>query len=548
MHTKKTNLFRELLFAALTAVAVFIVFLPSLKNGFVNWDDPCYILNNLNLKSFDLQWIFTGLSCSNWHPLTTLTFVIDYHIWGLDPWGYHLENTILHAINTFLLFILAMELAYIGYQSYSGGLDEGMRNRSLIIGSVAATLFGLHPIHVESVAWISERKDVLYALFYLLTLLAYLKYAKQRRAAFYFISLLSFALSLLSKPMAVSLPLVLIIIEWYMGKFSGGKGAIKGLAVKMAPFFFLAALSSFITLQAQKTSITSGETLGLSLRILSAFRAYMFYLYKMILPDWLAPVYPHLVQINIINLEYWGSIALFVLITAITVLACRRHRMFLAAWLYFLITLVPVIGLVQVGIQAAADRYAYLPSISIFMIAGYGVIFISERIWRSKYFFCAAVFTIAIAVALISLTLTQEKIWKDSIALWNHEIEYLKNIETRGRAGNAESMKLAYTLSYYNRAMAYQDKGDFDSAILDYSRVVEVNPEYTAAYINKGILFGRLGNFNAAIENFNKAIAMDPSDTEAYYNRGIAYKQLNYNDLAQKDFQTAAGLQGRGGF
>lgn len=297
----------------LAALITFVAYLPALQNGFVNWDDDEYVYENSNIQSIDyifFTWIFTLRANPTWHPLTLLSFGLDYFIWGLNPAGYHLTNIIFHTLNTILVFILTGRLL-----KYKFG-EKTDYKQTIIIGGITALLFGLHPLHVESVAWISERKDVLYAFFFLMSLLMYLTYTNPyslfSRRLYYIFGIILFIMALMSKPMAVSLPFVLLILDFYpLNRLKTGEGmsGFKKVLIEKLPFFILSVLSSLIAIQSQQLggALKSFENYPLLLRIYVAVRGYIFYLAKTIIPVNLYPLYPHPVSINFFSFEYLGS-------------------------------------------------------------------------------------------------------------------------------------------------------------------------------------------------------------------------------------------------
>src|SRR3989337_3947344 len=295
-----------LLACLIAAVVAFCVYIPSLGNGFVNWDDSEYIYGNPYIKGFDLKWAFTAVIGSTWIPLTLLSFALDYAVWGLDPFGFHLSNSILHTLNTFMLAFLAARLA-----NWHGSLGP----KGLFMTALAAgLLFGIHPIHVESVAWATERKDVLNAFFFLLALHSYVSYAKASSPAFYFLTLVFFVLSLLSKPMTVTMPVVLLIMDFYpLNRFK--TAGLKKIIIEKLPFFGLSILTGVVSIWSQTSadSLSSVTKWPVSSRLYISVRGFLFYICKTIVPVNLAPLYPR----NIVNgLDIWFAVyALFLLAT-----------------------------------------------------------------------------------------------------------------------------------------------------------------------------------------------------------------------------------------
>ncbi len=513
---------QERLIPLIPALVAVVLFLPALGNGFVNWDDPAYVYQNLHIRHLELRWIFTGIVASNYHPLTLLSHTIDYALFGQDPMGHHLTSLILHGLNSALVFLLAKRL-----------LTKGLGQGGTLGALIAALLFAVHPLHVESVVWVSERKDVLSAFFFLLSILFYLRYTEKGHLnKFYVLTLLAFIFALLSKPMAVTLPVVLLILDYYpLDRLCKGRAVI----MEKIPFFAMSLASAIVTLWAQSTggAVTRMVSYPLSIRILVAVRGYLFYSYKLLLPVGLAPYYPLPMGLGpsnpffIVSLIFLAGVSLFCLFFAM-----RGKRALLAIWLYYLLTLAPVIGIIQVGSQAAADRYSYLPTIGCIMLGGALLSFLYKRLGGSK--------GIAVTITLLLLLLLSVKttrtipVWHDSVSLWSHEINFLETHNKKDR--------LAGTIAHYNRAKAYEGISLLPEAIADYTSVIVINPGYLDAYINRGVIYGRLGRFEEALPDFNRAVELDPSSASARYNRGLVYKNLGQMDKAREDFQAAMSL------
>ncbi len=516
-----------LVFSIIAAAVTFAAYLPSLSNGFINWDDPAYVYANPDIRVFNLdfiKWAFTHVAVSNWHPLTIISLALDRALWGLNPLGYHLTNAVFHSSNTLLVCLLAAGLVRAGL----GDGDELAGKKAVAAGLVTALLFGLHPLHVESVAWVSERKDVLSTFFFLLALLSYLSYVRGpakgqgRGAGWYAATLLFFAFGLLSKPMVITLPVVLLILDVYpLERLT--RAAIARAVIEKVPFFALSGASAAVTVWAQKTggAILSTGTYPLATRLFVAVRASIFYLYKMILPFGLAPYYPRPTHIHTLSLEYAGSLAAFVIISAFCALAYKRQKLYAAAWLFYLVTLLPVIGIVQVGGQAAADRYTYLPGLAPFFLAGVG----ASLLYRRRALFTAVVAVVAFVLAV--LTVNQITVWRNSVTFWSYEIKmYPRSVP----------------IAYINRAMAYEDAGRLKEALADYDRALELNSGYAPLYNNRGLVLNSLGRYQEAITDFTRAIELDPRYADAYSNRGLALEHLGRYGAAVADFKAAVGL------
>ncbi|MBI5492548.1 MAG: tetratricopeptide repeat protein [Deltaproteobacteria bacterium] len=506
---------RKTLFLALIpALITFIIYLPALKNGFAGvWDDQFYIIDNPHIREISSRfftWAFLSAYYGNWHPLTTIVNAVEFHFFGLEPFGYHLVNNLLHSIDTFLVFLL-------GYRLITLASSKG---RGPLIGAfVASLLFGLHPLHVESVAWVSELKDVLCALFYLLAILSYLKYASQEAGAFYFLTIASFILALFSKPMAVSLPPVLLILDLYPLK----RLSLKSL-IEKAPLFFLSAVSSALTVRAQGSgeSIVALEAHTIIERVSTAVNGYAFYIYKLALPANLSPFYPLPAGEGLLNPVFMASFLIFVFITVLSIALLKRSKAFLASWLFFVVTLLPVIGIVQVGGQAAADRYMYIPSLAPFVLMGSWAGDAFEA-WNGRIRVLPAIVAVAVLSILSFLTFRQTSFWKGPIELWSRAIEVY-----------SERVPIAY----YHRGIAYRETGRYNEAAADFGHVIDVLPRMPEAYYNRALANSEMKDHKAAIDDLTRAIVLNPDYTDAYNNRGAAYFRLGAYEQAIEDFKT----------
>ena len=551
---------RGVIYAAafLCGLITLLSYLSALGNGFVGWDDLDYIVNNRAIRSLSAGFIkrsFTTPVLANWHPLTMISYAVDYRIWGLDPMGFHLTNIVLHGAVTAAIFVLAVRL-----MEASGG---GSAVKKIAAGSVASLLFGLHPMHVESVAWAAERKDVLCALFFTLSVLSYLSYCKDgtKSGVWYSLTAAFFVLALLSKPMAVTLPVVLLILDYYpLGRLNGTKQWMRAVTQKV-PLFLLSALAAALTVWAQRGAMAPLEAHPLSVRVMVVARAYAFYLYKLIYPVKLAPFYPIPPREALSDWTLFASVALLVIISAACLIKSRGDKKYLAAWLYYLVTLVPVIGIVQVGDQVAADRYTYLPSLGLFMLAGAfaGTLFEKTRAaWRRA---ALSFLLAAAALLLIGGTARQITIWHDSLTLWNYEIgiypeqvpfAYNNRGYAQAQAGYQTKAIADYTASirlnprqpypYNNRGLTYSKLGEYDKALRDYETALKIDPKYAYAYNNRGLTYQTIGDQTEAIKNFDSAIALRPGYAYAYVNRGVSRHKLGRIKEALADYEAATQL------
>jgi lipoprotein NlpI len=537
--------------AAIVSLITFVVYLSSLHHEFVEWDDAQYVVENLHIRSINIafiKWAFVDFHAGNWHPLTWISHAIDYSIWGLNPLGHHLTNVIVHAVNTFVVVLLMINLLNVLKDStIKKGLSEFSHERMILItGGVTGLLFGLHPLHVESVAWVAERKDLLCALFVLLSITLYTKYINsinngtvQEKSSLrffnkqYVVAFIFFILALLSKPMAVTLPFVLLILDWYPFRRIQSLKTFRAAFIEKIPFIALSLISSVLTVLAQRAggALVSMESAPLSTRVLVGASSLISYLWKMIWPFNLMPFYPYPTGVSLLSLEYLFAIIFVIGITLICIVSAKKQRLWLSVWSYYVVTLIPVIGIVQVGRQAMADRYTYLPSLGPFLIMGLGVAWAASKINTFPRWgliikpLCAAI-SIFVFVSMSYLTFRQIGIWNNSIRLWSYVIEK-----------HPERIHLAY----YFRGLAFLNTDLADKAIKDFDMAIALDPYFSDAFLNRGTAFERIGNFDKAIENFDEAIAVKPS-YEAYFNRGITFEKMGLLDKAIADYDKAIAL------
>ncbi len=524
-NTYKT---RESGAAALVFILALIVFLPVLGNGFVNWDDPSYIYENVHIRSFDLRWIFTAVVVGNYHPLTLLSHTIDYALFGLNPMGHHLVNIILHALNSALVFVLARRLI-----KTTNLTDVKTSVNPLLPALAAALLFAVHPLHVGSIAWASERKDMLSAFFFLLALLSYLRYVEQgRRPLLYALSLFIFLLALLSKPMAITLPVVLLLLDFYpLKRVPENIGKIGKILLEKAPFFALSLASAITTLWAQRVdgALRSLDTHSLPKRLFIAVHAVAFYLHKLILPVNLSPYYPMPFSTKLTSATFIISLMVIILITLLCLLALKKKQKWpITIWAFYLVTLLPVSGLVTVGGEAVANRYAYIPTMGFLLLAG---VLISKIAGHGTVLNKSTATAGAILLAALSLltfaTIKQEAIWKGTVPLMSRAIKLYP---------------WQAAIPYNNRGFVYEAEGKLQLALDDYNKAITITPKFHDAYNNRGILYSKSSLLNLALDDFSNAISIDPLSAKAYSNRGAVYMKMGEYTLALRDLKKAVEL------
>jgi tetratricopeptide (TPR) repeat protein len=521
------------------------LYYPALHNEFVNYDDPAYVTANWHvqqgLTSRSVAWAFTSTAEANWHPLTWISHMLDVQLFGLRPEGHHSQSVLWHAVNVVLLFLLLAKAT-------------GFVGRSALV----AGLFAVHPLNVESVAWVAERKTVLCTFFFLLALAAYGWYANRPRASRYLLVTFLFALGLMAKPMVITLPFALLLLDfWPLQRFPGTP--FSKLVLEKIPLLALSAASAAITFYVQRTGGAVGSTVLLppAMRVGNAIYCYIIYFEKAVWPSRLAVFYPHPEG----SLALWKVLgAAFVLIAISAVVwQLRERRYLLVGWLWFLGTLAPVIGIVQVGRQAWADRYAYLPLWGLFVIAVWLAYEAAMRISLSR----GAQVAIASAV-LLGYSITahiQIGYWRDSYSLFAHALQVTDaNPIAEGNLGSAlmemqrpdlavshleRAIQLMPTLAtaHYNLGTLLQQQNELDRAQNEYQLALQyASDEREAAqtHNNLGVLFDQRGQRDQAIEEFTQAIALNPYEQNSLVSRGLIEREQGKLDAALQDFTQAA--------
>src|SRR5512139_1612417 len=403
---------RSLIICLVLVVITAGVYLQAGDHEFINYDDPLYVTNNPQVKAGltgkNILWAFSTTRASNWHPLTWLSHMLDVQLFGLNPRGHHLMNVFIHCVNTVLLFLLLTKMTATPWQSL-----------------FVAALFALHPLHVESVAWVAERKDVLSGFFWLLTLLLYVRYVNSPGTVRYLLVVASFAAGLMSKPMLVSLPLVMLLLDYWPLKRLGTQASPVSLLKEKLPFFLLSLLSALVTMHAQKAggALKSMDVVPLAMRVENSLVSYATYIVKTVWPQDLALFYPF--PLSLALWQVLASCLLLIAVSAGVVLLRKRHPYLLTGWLWFLITLVPVIGLVQVGGQAMADRYTYIPHIGLFVMAAWAVPELLKGMRRRRVVLAGA--ACVILAILTVVTWRQLGYWRDNITLYERTLSVTQN-------------------------------------------------------------------------------------------------------------------------
>ncbi len=533
---------------SILTLSTLLVFWQVRNFDFVNYDDNVYIYENphvLNgLTSDGISWAFTTGCTANWHPITWLSLMLDCQLFGTNPGSMHLVNLLLHLVNALLLFVVLKKMT-----------------GSLWPSAFVAVAFAIHPMHVESVAWITERKDVLSTFFFLLTLAAYVGYVRGRGILRYLLTVVLFVFGLLAKPMLVTLPFVLLLLDyWPLERIRGQKTedrernteSVLKLVIEKIPFLAIAAISSAITFMVQRSggAMAGMDVLPLKFKFANAVISYARYIGKMFWPENLAVFYPF----DADSFALWQVAMCVLLLLVISIFMIRfgrKQRYLPVGWFWFLGTLMPVIGLVQAGEQSLADRYTYIPYTGLLIIIAWGLPeLLSRWLYRKIALGIAAVMVLTV---LGIGAYRQAGYWKNSSALFTHAIEVTQNnyiahehlAQELYKQGNPalaiEHYKKAleinpyYAESYNNRGIVYSKLDRWQEAIKDFSQAIRIKPDYVDAIYNRGIAFGNLGRWQEAIKDFSQAIRIKPDLTDAYNNLGIIMNaQGNYKEAIEQ--------------
>ena len=530
---------RELIICILLFTAVLGVYGQAANHDFISLDDELHIINNPHVRAGitiqGIKWALTTFYAGNWQPLTWISHMLDCQLYALNPMGHHWTSLQLHLANTLLLFILLQQMTGAFWRS-----------------TFVAALFALHPLHVESVAWVAERKDVLSTFFCMLTIMVYYRYVVQKHLFYYLLALLLFAMGLMAKPMLVTLPFVLLLIDFWplerMGLICNTISPPEGMPRfdfgtfwdrihEKIPFFLLIVPSIIITFLAQRNigAVESLTSLPLKFRVANAFVSYVKYITKAIWPDQLVVFYPHPGN----TLPMWQGVMAGLLIIAVTYIAVRLLRKYpylATGWFWFLGTLVPVIGLLQVGGQAMADRYTYLPLIGIYIIITWGVSDLASQ-WRFREIFLP-MSAGAVLLLLSMVTWIQVGHWQNSMKLFRHALGVTHNNwlahnslgvalfragkldEALGHFNKTLNNKPEDVMTYNNLGSVLAQKGELDEAIFYFRKAVAIKPDYVKALDNLGKALFIRGNFQEAEFYYKKAINIKPDYANAHYNLG----------------------------
>jgi len=519
------------------------------QHGFITFDDRAYVTQNPQIQSGlmveGVRWAFTTKYFGLWNPLVWLSYIVDYRLFGLNAGGYHLTNLILHILSTLLLFRL--------FNRMTGALWRS---------AFVAALFALHPMHVESVAWIAERKDVLSAFFWMLTLCFYVYYTEKPVFRRYLLVIFSFVLALMSKPMVVTLPVIMIFLDyWPLKRFESHKGNLILWQLKeKTPLFVLSLIIIAVTLYSDANSSSSLKPFALSDRIANAVVSFVIYPLQTLWPYDLAVLYPFPSHVPLWQVA--GASLLIISLSVFAILIVKRIPYFFAGWLWYAVSIAPVAGIIQISLTtpyAMADRYHYLPSIGIAVMLGWGIpALIKNKEIRRNLIFPAGFLFLAV-MALLSWK--QCGYWKNTTSLFSHALLVTKDnhvahnnlgiaLFTEGKTQKAihhfnEAVRLTPDDAepYFNIGTIYDKQGDYKSALDNFNKAVGLKPDYADAYINRGNVYSKQGKYQRAIEDYDKAVSLKPDDYEIYYNRGGAYNSLGQYQKAINEYDKAISIK-----
>jgi protein O-mannosyl-transferase len=502
------------------AILTWFVFGQTLRHDFVNYDDPRYVYQNTRITSglnvSGLVWAFTHIHSENWHPLTTITHMLDCQLYGLNAGWHHLTNVLLHGAAAILLFFALQHMTGALWQS-----------------AFVAAVFTVHPLHVESVAWIAERKDVLSAVFFMLTMLVYVRYTRAPSIGRYLIVAFMFALGLMSKPMLVTVPLVLLLLDyWPLVRIKGpksdrGRQLLRLIAEKI-PLLALAAGSSVVTFVAQQAAVGWTEQLPIMARINNAIVTYVVYLGQMFWPAKLAPFYPH-PENRLPSWEIVLALAVIIGITTVAVVLRKTAPYLITGWFWYVGMLVPVIGLVQVGWQGHADRYTYLPQIGLYIAGTWAVADLTAS-WRRQRIALASAAMIVVG-ALAWRAWIETSYWRDSETLFTHALNVTKDND----------------VAQNNLGIVYLQRGQLDEAISRLQAAIDLRPENGPAHNNLAKALLQKGRIAEAMVHYRKFVEIEPTNVEARNILGTALIQQGRVKEAIEQWQEALAIEPENG-
>ena len=517
-------------------------FYPVLQNGFVNWDDDKNIYENPNYRGLgwpQLRWMFTTLHMGHYQPLTWVSLAVDFRLWGMEPFGYHLTSLILHAVNAVLFYFLALRLL-----SLAGEISGAWGGWSLRAGAaLAALFFALHPLRVESVAWATEKRDLLSGFFLFCAVLCYLRVnsgaeANGLRRGWWMMGAVGvYGASLLSKAAGVNLPVVLLVLDVYPLKRLGGSAGwwtqgARRVWWEKVPFIILAVVAGIVAsvAQHQTGAMKYIEDYGVFPRVLQALFGLAFYLWKTIIPVGLSPLYEMPAILNSLVPAFVVSAALVLALTIVLVMLRRRWPAGLAVWVCYVAFIAPVSGLVQSGPQLVADRYSYLACLG-WVVLGVGGLFCFLRYWAGekiapRLFAGVGVLSVAALSVLAVLTWRQTQVWRDSESVWRQVLRIAPQS----------------SIAWNNLGNVLLERGEVKEAIEHYQKALGIKPDFADAHFDLAVAFNEIGQLQAAVEQFHAGLKFDPQNATARHLLGLAHARLGEIGKAVEEFRQSLTL------
>ncbi len=541
MNNLIKNLKKEHLILAAILIITIIAFSPTFENGFTNWDDGKQVTENLDIRelSFEnVKKIFSSYYVGMYQPITTLCYTIEHSIFGMNPTGFHTTSLLFHLLNILLVFWMI-------------SLITKRKDMALIV----ASLFAVHPMFVEAIAWVSARSTLIYSSFYLGAIISYLYYLQNKERKYFILSLFLFLFSLLSKAMAMTLPVLLLLFDFYYNR----KLFSKKVIIEKIPFFVLSIIFGIVAIQLRQIEGHLGGEFSIFDKLFIVSYQIPWYLLKLVLPINLSSYYPDPEKTNGFLPTIYYFFPIIILFITIIVIKLKKHwKTSIFTILFFLINIGLVLKIVQVGQQQTTDRYTYIPYVGLFLLLAYIYKIAIEKKPKLKRFL--HIFILGIIIVLSVLSFNRTKIWKDSLVLWNDVIEKYNGValayNNRGNAKQALN-DLQGAMEDYNKSVilnpkshfAFNNRGllkdeltDFMGAIIDFNKAIEISPLYYNAYISRGVAKMKINDFKGAINDCNKAISMNENSYSLFFSRGSVYEEAGNIKDALRDYNYSIKL------
>lgn len=508
MNTFKKQYKTEIILITAIVLLILIPYWQLTDYDFINFDDELFITQNFHVNQGimwnSIRWAFSFTDITYWQPLTWLSHMVDCHFFGLNPGMHHRTNLVIHILNSMLVFTVLRIMTGAVWKSF-----------------LVAIIFGLHPVNVDSVAWISERKNVLSAFFCFMGILWYVMYVKALKKGYYALTVLSYVFALMSKPSVLTFPFILLLLDfWPLDRFGKNRVIIMKLISEKIPLIILSCVSVIITLSRLGGTVVPVETIPMGLRISNALVSYIAYMKMMLVPINLSVFYPF--PLHITPLEWMSTFICLILITILSLKYTKKNGCFFTGWFWYLGTLFPAIGLVQGGLwPGLADRFVYIPLIGLFIVIIWGIDHYIQSFQLKKTI--PIVFSMTLIVVYMVLTFYQASLWKNSETLFRHALHATKD----------------NFVAHNNLGVALEESGDINNALLHYKKAITLRPHYAEAHNNMGSALSKIGNIQGAEKHFREAVRLRPDFAKAHNNLGNIYAGMTRMDSAVNAYQTA---------